>query len=183
MSQGAINPHIVPVSVRAVAEKAIAGQAPDAKARIQLETAADLWALADADHLLTIVSNLLGNALKYSPAPAPVRLLARRETRARLAEQGRSRAQAADAPRDWIVVGVRDQGEGIAKEDQDKLFQKFVRLSRSLTTSVRGTGLGLWICQGYMKAMDGDIWVVSELGNGALFEFSLPATAPPAGSA
>ncbi len=183
LSQGAINPHIVPVSVRAVTEKAIAGQAPDAKARIQLETAADLWALADADHLLTIVSNLLGNALKYSPAPAPVRLLARRETRARLAEQGRSRAQAADAPRDWIVVGVRDQGEGIAKEDQDKLFQKFVRLSRSLTTSVRGTGLGLWICQGYMKAMDGDIWVVSELGNGALFEFSLPATAPPAGSA
>jgi signal transduction histidine kinase len=183
LSQGALNPHIVPVSIRALAEKAIAGQAPDAKARIQLDTPADLWALADTDHLLTIVSNLLGNALKYSPAPAPVRLLARRETRARLAEQGRPHALAADAPRDWIVVGVRDQGEGIAEEDQDKLFQKFVRLSRSLTTSVRGTGLGLWICQGYIKVMGGDIWVVSEFGNGALFEFSLPAAAPPAGGA
>jgi len=183
LSQGALNPHIVPVSIRALAETAIAGQAPDAKARIQLETPADLWALADTDHLLTVVTNLLGNALKYSPAPAPVRLLARRETRARLAEQGCPHALAADAPRDWIVVGVRDQGEGIAKEDQDKLFQKFVRLSRSLTTAVRGTGLGLWICQGYIKAMHGDIWVVSEFGNGALFEFSLPAAAPAAGSA
>lgn len=181
LSQGALNPHIVPVSVRALAETAIAGQAPDSKARIQLEIPADLWALGDTDHLLTVISNLLGNAIKYSPAAAPVRLLAHRETRAHLAEQGRAHAQAADAPRDWIVVGVRDQGEGIAKEDQDKLFQKFVRLARSLTTSVRGTGLGLWICQGYMKAMHGDIWVLSELGNGALFEFSLPAAAPPAG--
>lgn len=183
LSQGAPKPHIAPVSVRALAEKAIAAQPPEMKTRIQMEAPADLWMYGDTELLLTIVSNLLGNALKYSPAPAPVRLLARRETRAHLAEQGRPHALAADAPRDWIVVGVRDQGEGIAKEDQDKLFQKFVRLSRSLTTSVRGTGLGLWICQGYIKAMHGDIWVVSEYGNGALFEFSLPAAAPPAGSA
>jgi signal transduction histidine kinase len=54
------------------------------------------------------------------------------------------------------------------------LFKKFVRLSRSLTTPVRGTGLGLWICQRYVEAMNGDIWVDSEFGKGAFFQFSLP---------
>lgn len=181
LSREHLEVHIRPVSVRAAIEKAIAGQAPDGKTRIQLEAPADLWALADADRLPTVVSNLLGNALKYSAASAPVYLIARRESRERLAEQGRPHAQAADAPRDWIVVSVCDQGEGIPREDQDKVFQKFVRLTRSLTTSVRGTGLGLWICHELLDAMHGDIWVVSEPGNGARFEFSLPASVSLAG--
>ncbi|HLJ80262.1 MAG TPA: ATP-binding protein, partial [Ktedonobacterales bacterium] len=72
-------------------------------------------------------------------------------------------------------VSVRDWGEGISPEDQTKLFQKFVRLSRSLTTAVRGTGLGLWICLKYLEAMGGDIWVESDYGKGANFQFCLPS--------
>jgi signal transduction histidine kinase len=98
-------------------------------------------------------------------------------TRDALAAQNRPHAKAEDAPERWVVVGVQDGGPGIAPEDQDKLFHKFVRLSRSLTTSVRGTGLGLWICRQYVEAMGGDIWVESEFGKGAHFQFSLPYTA------
>jgi signal transduction histidine kinase len=93
---------------------------------------------------------------------------------------GRAHARASGAPEQWIVVGVRDWGTGISVEDQPKLFHKFVRLSRSLTTSVRGTGLGLWICRQYVEAMGGDIWVESEFGKGAHFQFSLPSASAPA---
>ena len=72
-------------------------------------------------------------------------------------------------------MAVQDMGPGIPREEQDKLFQKFVRLPRSLTTAVRGTGLGLWICAEYVHAMGGEIWVESELAQGARFLFCLPA--------
>lgn len=162
------------VQVRAAAEKALATQPPEDRARIQLEIGDDVWVLADGDRLPHVFSNLVSNAIKYSPATLPCVLTARLETRETLAQQGRAHAAAAHAAERWVVVGVRDSGEGIAPEDQAKLFQKFVRLSRSLTTSVRGTGLGLWICRQYLDAMGGDIWVESEYGRGAHFQFSLP---------
>jgi signal transduction histidine kinase len=74
----------------------------------------------------------------------------------------------------YIVFSVVDRGEGIALEDQKKLFQKFVRLQRSLTTPVRGTGLGLYICRQYLTAMGGYIWVESTPGQGSTFSFALP---------
>jgi signal transduction histidine kinase len=108
-------------------------------------------------------------------------LSARPETRAALARAGRAHASVEGAPERWVVVSVTDHGEGISPEDQARLFQKFVRLTRSLTTPVRGTGLGLWICREYVEAMGGNIWVESEPGRGSTFSFCLPATtAPPA---
>ncbi len=78
------------------------------------------------------------------------------------------------------MVTVEDDGPGIWAEDQAKPFQKFVRLSQSLVTPVRGTGLGLWICRQYVEAMGGDIWVESGVGQGARFNFCLPRIAAPA---
>jgi signal transduction histidine kinase len=163
-----------PVNLRMVAQEAIATQAPEAQARMMLEIPTELWVLAEEKKLTTVFSNLLSNAIKYSPGSKPCQITARVEDRAALAQQGRSAAQAPEAPERWVVVGVRDWGEGISKEDQAKLFQKFVRLSRSLTTAVRGTGLGLWICLKYLEAMGGNVWVDSEYGKGAHFQFSLP---------
>jgi signal transduction histidine kinase len=169
----------VPVCVRSAAEEAIAGQAPEAKARIMLDLAEDLWALADAKRLTIVFTNLLSNAIKYSHSHKPCQISARIEERATLVQQGRLRALAEGAAEQWVVVDVRDWGDGIAPDDQARLFQKFVRLSRSLTTSVRGTGLGLWICRKYLQAMGGEIWVESEPGQGSHFQFCLPrATAP-----
>ena len=82
-----------------------------------------------------------------------------------------------------IVFSVRDCGEGISPDDQKKLFQKFVRLQRSLTTPVRGTGLGLYICRQYMTAMGGYIWVESTPGQGSTFNFALPLMPPPSEAA
>jgi signal transduction histidine kinase len=79
----------------------------------------------------------------------------------------------------YIVFSVIDRGEGISPDDQKKLFQKFVRLQRSLTTPVRGTGLGLYICRQYMTAMGGYIWVESTPGQGSTFSFALPLMASP----
>jgi signal transduction histidine kinase len=83
------------------------------------------------------------------------------------------------APREWVVLGVRDFGLGIAEADQHRLFHKFVRLPQTLTTSIRGTGLGLWICKQYITAMGGDIWQESSYGQGAHFQFCLPLAEPP----
>ncbi|HLZ23112.1 MAG TPA: GAF domain-containing protein [Ktedonobacterales bacterium] len=163
-----------PVNLRSAAEEAIATLAPDAKPRMRLEIPENLWVLAEEKKLTTVFSNLLGNAIKYSPAGMPCQITARIEDRATLARQGRASALSSEAPERWVVTEVRDWGEGITPDEQKKLFQKFVRLSRSLTTAVRGTGLGLWICLKYIEVMGGDIWVESEYGQGSQFQFSLP---------
>ncbi|MGZ3581553.1 MAG: GAF domain-containing protein [Ktedonobacterales bacterium] len=167
-----------PVNVREIADQALSTQSPEAKARLHLDIPSELRVMGDDERLTHVFSNLISNAIKYSPSHQPCQITAHIETRQNLAQQGHSHAQAEDAPERWVVVGVRDFGEGITPEDQARLFQKFVRLSRSLTTSVRGTGLGLWICRQYIEAMGGDIWVESEFGSGSHFQFSLPATTP-----
>lgn len=165
---------IHPINLRSAAEEAIAMLPPEAKTRVMLEIPADLTVRADPEKLTSVFSNLFNNATKYSPASKPIQIKARVEDRAVLAEQQRPQALASAAPERWVVTSVRDWGEGISAEDQAHLFQKFVRLSRSLTTSVRGTGLGLWICRRYLEVMGGDIWVESDYGAGACFLFSLP---------
>ncbi len=166
-----------PVNVRDAAFKALADQAPDAKLRTEILAPDDLWLMGDAERVKAVLSNLLSNAMKYSEKMC--HLTASVATRETLARQGRPHAMREDAAEQWVVVGVADEGEGIPPDDQAKLFQKFVRLPRSLTTSVRGTGLGLWICRQYLDAMGGDIWVESTFGNGSLFQFVLPLAAPP----
>jgi signal transduction histidine kinase len=164
-----------PLSVLAVAETAITQQPPESRGRLRNHVPRDLVVPADQDRLTLVISNLLSNALKYSPPDEPVELTARLETREALARAGRAHALAEGAPERWVVISASDHGEGISREDQARLFQKFVRLSRSLVTSVRGTGLGLWICRQYIEAMGGDIWVESTVGEGSTFRFCLPA--------
>ncbi|HEX9035807.1 MAG TPA: ATP-binding protein [Ktedonobacterales bacterium] len=167
------------VSLASMADVAIGRQPPEAKARIQSRIDETLWVLADDERLPLIFSNLLSNALKYSGGDKPCRVSARALSRADLGAQ-RQRVLEESAPEQWVVVTVEDEGPGISVEDQARLFHKFVRLQRSLTTAVRGTGLGLWICRQYVEAMGGEIWVDSRPGRGARFSFSLPRAAAPA---
>lgn len=172
---------LAPVNVRRWADQAIATLPLDAPARVVADVPADLWVLADGERLGQVFSNLLGNAIKYSPASGPVRVTAWRETRDALARaSGPFDTGFEHAPEQIVMVSVRDFGEGIPPDQISKLFHKFVRLPRSLTTPVRGTGLGLWICKKYVQAMGGEIWVESEVGNGADFRFWLPPIAAPA---
>jgi signal transduction histidine kinase len=167
-----------PINLRVCATDAVGAQSPEAKERIQIRLADDLWVNGDDERLPLVFSNLISNAIKYAGPGKTCRIAGRLASRPSLATEGRKLSPGDDA-QEWVVVTVEDDGPGISIEDQAKLFQKFVRLAQSLVTPVRGTGLGLWICRQYVEAMGGDIWVESRLGQGARFHFCLPRIPAP----
>jgi signal transduction histidine kinase len=82
----------------------------------------------------------------------------------------RVRARAED---DEVVVSVIDEGAGIARDEQARIFDRYYQSSNGV--GGRGTGIGLTIAQRFTELHGGHIWVESELGHGATFSFTLPA--------
>ncbi|HEV7838507.1 MAG TPA: HAMP domain-containing sensor histidine kinase [Gemmatimonadaceae bacterium] len=108
---------------------------------------------ADSERIMQVLSNLVGNALKFVARGGSVLL--------------KCELRGTEA-----VFAVVDSGPGIAGEDQSRLFEKFWQRRRSDT---RGVGLGLSIARGIVEAHGGRIWVESKIGDGSTFYFSLPA--------
>jgi signal transduction histidine kinase len=144
----------------------------------------DLWVNGDAANIRQVLMHLLENATKYSPPGTVVRVSATAHLLADM-EPLLSEDQADPAlfieheniP--VVLVRVTDQGEGILPEDRKRIFDKFVRAPRSLTTPVRGSGLGLYICRRYIEAMGGKVWLEqSEANEGSTFSFYLPQAEP-----
>ena len=119
--------------------------------------------IMDEQRIGQVVTNLLSNALKFSPRGSTVTVSVKVEEQA-------------------LHVSVRDEGEGIAPKDMSRLFQKFSQLDSSTTRKAGGTGLGLVITKGIVEAHGGRIWVESELGLGSAFHFTLPLSGPETGS-
>jgi PAS domain S-box-containing protein len=119
-------------------------------------------AIGDGGRVEQVLHNLIRNAEKYSPLEARISVAAIRTG-------------------DTIVFTVADEGPGIAKEDQEVIFERFQRLGEQLTRSSGGTGLGLYIARRLVEAMGGRIWVESDVGQGCRFRFTLPAATAPAG--
>ena len=113
----------------------------------------------DADKLIQVLSNLLSNALKYSPQGGDVNIRA-------VAEEG------------FLKVSVSDQGLGIPQDAQAKLFSKFFRVDNDDRREIGGTGLGLAICKEIILAHGGKIWAESTYGQGSTFYFTLPLAEP-----
>ena len=116
---------------------------------------------ADREKLRQIVTDLVDNAVKYSPEGGTVRVAARRRD-------------------DAVEVSVDDEGIGIPEVEQGRIFAKFYRAEsggRDLESG--GTGLGLFIAKELLAAMRGRIWVRSREGEGSSFVFSLPVSAQP----
>jgi signal transduction histidine kinase len=113
-----------------------------------------LVALADRAKAQQIVLNLLGNAVKFTPAGGTVTVTC-----------------GAEAAR--IVITVTDTGEGIEPDQHGAIFEPFVQLGRSLTSGHEGTGLGLAISRDLARAMGGDLTVRSTPGEGAVFTLAL----------
>lgn len=110
--------------------------------------------LGDEDKVKEVLINFLGNALKHTY------------------EGGITvRTHKKD---DMVVMSVTDTGHGIAKEDQEQLFQKFVQIQRGYAQQTGGTGLGLYICKKIAEGLKGKVWLESEVGKGSTFFFSLP---------
>jgi PAS domain S-box-containing protein len=123
---------------------------------------------ADADRLVQIVTNLVSNAHKYTPAGGDITVSAR-------------------VAGPWVRVSVRDNGIGMSAEEQAQLFTRFFRGKGRLAREAGGTGLGLVIVRSLVELHGGELHVTSALGRGTTFTFTLPvatgAESPPAPSA
>ena len=75
-----------------------------------------------------------------------------------------------------VKFSIKDNGEGMSKKNQEKLFQKFYQVDTAHTRKHGGSGLGLAICKGYIDDMDGEIWLESDVGQGTTFFFTIPKT-------
>ena len=108
--------------------------------------------LADRHRLQQVLSNLLGNAVRFTPHGGEIVLSATREE-------------------DMLRISVRDSGPGVAPDDVPRLFERYFQAPRLLRA---GSGLGLYIAKGIVEAHGGDIGVESEVGKGAEFWFTVP---------
>ena len=117
--------------------------------------------LGDADRIKTIISNLLENAIKYSP------------------NGGRIQGVVSTADR-VAILRVVDDGVGIAPEDLPRLFNRFERIEHRETSQVGGTGLGLYLSRELARQHGGDIHVESRPPSGSTFTLTLPVVSAPA---
>jgi PAS domain S-box-containing protein len=110
---------------------------------------------ADPALLEEVLTNLVENAIKYSPGGGKISITGKSTLRE-------------------VSVTVADEGIGISKEDMEHIFKRFQRTDRSLVRRVKGIGLGLYICKSVIEAHGGSIGVTSEAGKGSQFTFTLP---------
>jgi signal transduction histidine kinase/HAMP domain-containing protein len=112
----------------------------------------------DAEKIGLVLSNLVSNAIKFTP------------------EKGRIQITARDRGYD-ILVSVSDNGVGIAPEDHERIFERFYQARAEHIAGHGGIGIGLTIVKHLVELHGGDIWVKSELGEGSTFFFTLPKVA------
>lgn len=128
---------------------------------IQLETTCTcLLATFDNNKVLQVLNNLIGNAVKYSSPHSTIQV--------HIEKEGSS-----------IVTHIIDHGQGISEEDQAKLFKPYSTTSSTVTSDEKSTGLGLAIVKKIVEAHQGAIQVVSAIGKGSTFTFTLPVTFKP----
>ncbi len=116
--------------------------------------------LADREKITHVLSNLLGNAIEFTPAGGRVWITARADES------------------DRLMVEVGDTGIGIAPEHHELVFREFAQVDASASRRHHGTGLGLTIARKLVELHRGRIWVESDLGRGSRFFFTLPFRQP-----
>ncbi|MBD2772322.1 two-component system sensor histidine kinase RppB [Iningainema tapete] len=116
-----------------------------------------LYVMGDEDQLLRVLSNLIANAIQYTPAGGYINVILKRNN-------GNA------------VVEVQDTGIGIAPSEQKRIFDRFYRVNSDRSRSTGGSGLGLAIATAIVQAHKGSIQVQSELGKGSNFIIQLPLT-------
>ncbi len=109
----------------------------------------------DVNKVREVTDNLLSNAIKFTQRGGEVRISTRLEF-------GK------------VVVQVADNGLGLSEEDISRAFQRGARLSATPTNDEPSSGLGLWIVKRLVESMQGRVWVVSALGKGSTFSFTIP---------
>ena len=119
---------------------------------------------ADPVGIERVLSNLIGNAIKYSPEGGPIEI---------------TLSEAVDAQE--AHVSIRDCGIGIPEQDQARIFGQFARAGNAESYGIGGTGLGLYLCRELVERHQGRIWFESREGQGTTFFVALPHTRDVAG--
>ncbi|WP_165403971.1 MEDS domain-containing protein [Egicoccus halophilus] len=144
------------LDLRSVVEQAVTGVRDATGRHIELSAPSDLAPVcADADRQLQVLTNLLTNAVKFSAEGTVVTVAIEQQT-------------------DRQLVHVRDEGIGIARNEQVALFLPFSRLHDRRDRQARGTGLGLHTAKALVEGQGGRIWVDSEPGKGSTFTYTVP---------
>ncbi len=116
------------------------------------------WIYGDRDRLVQVITNILSNAIKFTPVGGSITI----------------NASSDEYPRRQIAVHIADTGVGIPHKYLDTVFEKFRRSGEALTTNAEGTGLGLAITKQIVEYHGGRIWAESTPGKGSTFTFTLP---------
>ncbi|MGO1457372.1 sensor histidine kinase [Corynebacterium casei] len=152
-------PELEPVSVDAIVNEAIIRNQLTAESHeIQITRGMSVDALVEGDKalLVTAISNLISNAVHYSPEAMPVSISQKRIND------------------DIVAIRVTDRGIGIAPEDQARVFERFFRVDKARSRQTGGTGLGLAIVKHVVANHGGNIKLWSRLGTGSTFTIELP---------
>jgi|GEM_PF-631036 len=123
--------------------------------------------IADQAQIQKVFYNLIGNAIKFTPAGGKIQI------QGRAVYAGPPNAPASQSL-NHVEVSITDTGIGIPKSHLGRIFDRFYRVDSGLTAQTPGTGLGLSICKEIIEAHGGKIWAESEVGKGSRFSFALP---------
>jgi NtrC-family two-component system sensor histidine kinase KinB len=173
---GQLRLDLAPVDLGAILDQVLRGLRPrfdDARVHLRVERTVECDVVrGDAARLGNVLTNLLTNALKYSPEGGTVTVRI---------SSGQNAGGAGPAP---LQVAVTDEGPGVPAEFRERVFEKFFRVEHHLGSGpkcVRGTGIGLYLCREIVKAHGGSLRCEpGDDGRGTTFAFLLPADVPPA---
>jgi two-component system CheB/CheR fusion protein len=156
MSDGQLKLTCESVDLAELLQERVGELGPTTNHRFQVETETTPPVFADRERMGQVITNLVSNAIKYSPQGTTIT----------------SGVRQADG---CIELSVRDEGCGIAKEDQKKIFDRFFRgSSNNHLNTFPGMGLGLFITAQIVERHNGRIWVDSRLGSGSTFYVAIP---------
>jgi len=160
-----------PVDMAEIIEDTLIGaraQLEENEISVEMEIPEDLPPVeADPDSVRQIMNNLLGNAIKSTPAGGSIGITTS------VYEENGALPTAAEAP-PYVMISVKDSGGGIADKDIERVFERFYRADRPLIEGLGETGVGLSIVKSLVEAHGGRVWVDTEIGEGSTFRFLLP---------
>jgi PAS domain S-box-containing protein len=127
----------------------------ETKHEIDLAACHRVQVYGDRDKISSVISNLINNAVKYSPNGKPITISCERQER-------------------MVLVSVQDEGIGIKQQELSHVFDRFYRAETANSRTISGFGIGLYLSAEIIKQHNGEIWVESEPGMGSTFYFTLP---------